>query len=197
MYIVLAVLFVGVCALIRRLAREQSKRKKEAEEFLEEADHLMGLRPDMSAAEEYKKKKRSFFDKYRDEKDWSEETYEESGDGEPSASWLRQLPTQDTATLKAALVKRTVSILPLLAAIQQELQQRMALFQKDLITEKQFQRLLGVKDFLNDETIQIRQDAECLEEKYGFESLVFKAAATFHQHMVEKKMQEAQMRMRQ
>lgn len=189
-------LLVMLCAIVGGIWHEVKAVRRDAEEadaFIAKADEMLGLQIDLRQATEYKRVKREIWEKNAGVGKWDEDRWTEADICSPEEAWQRELSPDDKASLKAALIKRTLSVLPPLSQFQAEAQQKYMLHMRGLISAKQWASLVQVKQQLDCEALEIRQDAECLQPGYGFKSIVFKEAATFHHHIIEKQMQQLQL----
>ncbi|EZG45889.1 preprotein translocase subunit Sec66 [Gregarina niphandrodes] len=193
--LVALLLFVGLLVFLAvKIGRAIHERETESDQFLQS---LSMPRPEGGAKNDYDAERKRVFDANREKKRWELDRLEEDLNGDPSNAWHRELEDSDRTALRSALMKRTISNFPLIARLPPELNQKAQLYQRGLLAESQWRSVLALRDWLQEESVQIRHEAECLQEKWGFEGTIFQEAAGFHQHLARKQMEMAQEQLRQ
>lgn len=79
----------------------------------------------------------------------------------------RSIPAKECATLKSALLKRAMAVLPVVTQLQGQAQSRMNLLQRGFIGEKQWMLTLNLKNEINEEFMAITLEGDRIQENYG------------------------------
>eukprot|EP01054_Gregarina_sp_Poly1_P000005 Gregarina_sp_Poly_1__4@NODE_1001_length_5410_cov_144_854950_g702_i0_p2_GENE_NODE_1001_length_5410_cov_144_854950_g702_i0NODE_1001_length_5410_cov_144_854950_g702_i0_p2_ORF_typecomplete_len279_score43_50Sec66/PF09802_9/3_9e14CD34_antigen/PF06365_12/1_8CD34_antigen/PF06365_12/97_NODE_1001_length_5410_cov_144_854950_g702_i040454881 len=191
MIICLALLLIGIGVLIYNNASTQRRKRLENEAFLAEADDMMGFHLTLTGREDYAQKLQATFNEFKAVKKWRDEDLEQDPLlTDPVDAWQRNLPADKINSLKAHLIKRMVNVLGQAAPFQQELQTRFVMLQRGLISEQQWKQFAEAKNALDQEILLIKFEAECLQDKFGNEGIVFKEANKFYLHELQKKKME-------
>eukprot|EP01056_Protomagalhaensia_sp_Gyna25_P000401 Protomagalhaensia_sp_Gyna_25__400@NODE_118_length_5105_cov_114_513028_g92_i0_p3_GENE_NODE_118_length_5105_cov_114_513028_g92_i0NODE_118_length_5105_cov_114_513028_g92_i0_p3_ORF_typecomplete_len242_score63_38Sec66/PF09802_9/1_3e17_NODE_118_length_5105_cov_114_513028_g92_i04271152 len=192
MVVCILLLLGAITYFIYRNALTNHLKQLENDRFMQEAADMMGFQVNFSGKDDYETKLRAIFDEYKGPKNWNEDTFhQDSLLTDPVEAWQRRLPDERIRTLKAQLIKRMVALLHQIAPFQQELQVRFVMFQRGLISEKEWKQFSEAQQTVDQELLLIKFEAECLQENFGNEGVIFKEASKFYQHAVQKKKMEA------
>lgn len=145
--------------------------------FFDEVEAKLGKSRSISlgTGQVYDKMRSHVFKKYQKSLELPDDA-ENDTDKQPQDSWLRRLPPGTADTLFKALVRRAMEVIPHAKALQSEITQKSYLFQKSLISEKQWKHVMDSHDAVTQEVEFIGAEACRLDERFDG-GLVFHLAA--------------------
>ena len=173
--ILLGILLYSMYKIWVFVRRELSQKKSNSEFFgLVETSMGSQLAVPKETAKVYDKMRAHLFRRYKQSLGLDSDA--EFADSQPQASWLRRLPTATSETLFKALVRRTVDVIPAARIMQQEMGHKNFLYQKSLISERQWRRVVEAQKAVTAELEFIAAESARVGQKYEG-SVVFQVAA--------------------